>query len=239
MSLIKPFAFNQRKVSEAPPALTYVTSGLVLYYDILDGTSWPGSGATWYDISGQSNDCTLYNSPTSVTNAMAFSKSSAQYGRSPAANAAATSDDLRTSDFTYIGLARYTSTSGNGRVLAGGNNWILSHWNNSTETYYASGVQVTPLGTGTNDTNWRYYCGNGVYSSQYYEYYINNTLSATKTGSGGEGPRGTKLCNHLPPGTAEYSDAEISFVMLYNRVLTTAEMTQNYNYFKARFSNCP
>ena len=41
-----------------------VTSGLVLSLDAANTKSYPGSGTTWFDISGNNNHFTLFNSPT-------------------------------------------------------------------------------------------------------------------------------------------------------------------------------
>ena len=41
-----------------------VTSGLVLCLDAANTKSYPGSGTTWYDLSGEGNDGTLTNGPT-------------------------------------------------------------------------------------------------------------------------------------------------------------------------------
>ena len=38
-----------------------VTAGLIYLLDASNGLSYPGSGSTWYDISGQANDATLVN----------------------------------------------------------------------------------------------------------------------------------------------------------------------------------
>ena len=41
-----------------------VTDGLVLCLDAADNNSYPGSGNTWTDLSGQGNNGTLVNGPT-------------------------------------------------------------------------------------------------------------------------------------------------------------------------------
>lgn len=41
-----------------------VTDGLVLCLDAADSNSYPGSGSTWYDLSGNGNNGTLVNGPT-------------------------------------------------------------------------------------------------------------------------------------------------------------------------------
>jgi hypothetical protein len=235
--IFQNFGFNRQAVKAAAPALTYVTSGLVLYWDTSVSASYPGSGSTIFDLSGQGNNGTLYNGVTFTTSpgipTLAFTAASSQYVLGPTTG----SSDLEAagSDFTYIGLARYTDTSGNGRTLSAHNNWLIGGWSNSTENFFASGPQVTTLGTGTNDTNWRYYHGTGDYPAGFYTYYINNTFKADKTASGGAGPKGVALCTHQS-GASEFSDAQIPLVLLYNRVLTDAERTQNYDYFKSKFN---
>lgn len=44
-----------------------ITSGMILSLDASKTTSYPGSGNTWYDLSGNSNNGTLVNSPTFST----------------------------------------------------------------------------------------------------------------------------------------------------------------------------
>ena len=41
-----------------------ITDGLVLNLDAAKRDSYPGSGTTWYDISGNGNNGTLTNGPT-------------------------------------------------------------------------------------------------------------------------------------------------------------------------------
>ena len=40
-----------------------VTDGLILCLDAADKNSYPGSGNTWYDLSGNGNDGILVNNP--------------------------------------------------------------------------------------------------------------------------------------------------------------------------------
>ena len=41
-----------------------VTDGLVFYVDAGNSKSYPGSGTTWYDLSGRKNDGTFSATPT-------------------------------------------------------------------------------------------------------------------------------------------------------------------------------
>jgi hypothetical protein len=45
-----------------------VTSGLILALDAANKVSYPGTDATWYDLSGNTNNFTIVNSPTYSTN---------------------------------------------------------------------------------------------------------------------------------------------------------------------------
>jgi hypothetical protein len=47
-----------------PDILPVVTSGLVVNYDASNATSYPGSGTTWSDLSGNNYSATLVNGPT-------------------------------------------------------------------------------------------------------------------------------------------------------------------------------
>ena len=66
-----------------------------------------------------------------------------------------------------------------------------------------------------------------------YSFYMNNSLYASNSG-GSVGPNGVMIGKY-PFSTSENANGAFSFLLIYNRVLTTAEMTQNYNYFKGRF----
>jgi hypothetical protein len=76
--------------------------------------------------------------------------------------------------------------------------------------------------------------GNGDISGDSYSVYVNNSLTFGPNTAGSAGPNGFSI-GRYGPGNSEYSNSNFSFLLAYNRVLTAAEMTQNYNYFKGRF----
>ena len=56
--------------------ITEVNDGLVinslqLYLDQINSRSWPGSGTTWYDLSGNGKDATFYNNTTATNSGSA------------------------------------------------------------------------------------------------------------------------------------------------------------------------
>ena len=60
-----------------------VTNGLIFFVDAANTRSYPGSGNTWYDLSGTGKTVTLYNTPTYTSNnlgALDFDAPSSEYG---------------------------------------------------------------------------------------------------------------------------------------------------------------
>jgi hypothetical protein len=137
--------------------------------------------------------------------------------------------------FTVIAASRYVVSAGGGRVVNGLlNNWLLGHYAATTLNYYAEGWVTAAAATGPADTNWRIYAATGI--SGTYNFYVNGTLSAT--GSGGTaGPNGICLGAYGNSGSPvdQWSNSQVGFVMVYNRVLSAAEILQIYNVQKSRF----
>ena len=45
-------------------AADYISEGLILYLNSRNSRSWPGSGTTWYDLSGNGKNATFYSNPS-------------------------------------------------------------------------------------------------------------------------------------------------------------------------------
>lgn len=207
-----------------------VTNGLVLYWDAGNLDSYPGTGTTIYDLSGNSNNGTLLNGVgfNQVNGGVLTFDGVDDIVYSSTPNLAITNN-------TVMGAARYTGGVQGRMINAYGNNWLIGCWNNSTENYYAVGW-VSPVQNGPSDTNWRIVTALGDVGADSYTSYVNNTLSSGPNNSGSAGPYGISVGAFGPgAGGGEHSAGQFSFVLVYNRVLTVTEMTQNYNFFKGRF----
>jgi len=200
-----------------------VTSGLVLCLDAANTKSYPGTGTTWTDLSGNGNNGTLVNSPTFSGGVFTFDGSTNYINVSGVNFATGTS--------TIMGAARYNGAT-RGRIINGlNNNWLMGHWASTTENYYAEGW-VSAVSSGTSDTNWRIMTSTSNTTSPSYSLYVNGTLSVSNT-NGTAGPNGLRIGAY--GGSGEFSTGQCGFVLAYNRILTAAEILQNYNATKSRF----
>ena len=130
-----------------------------------------------------------------------------------------------------MGAARYNGAT-RGRIINGlNNNWLMGHWASTTENYYAEGW-VSAVSSGTSDTNWRIMTSTSNTTSPSYSLYVNGTLSVSNT-NGTAGPNGLRIGAY--GGGGEFSMGQCGFVLAYNRILSAAEILQNYNATKSRF----
>jgi hypothetical protein len=148
-----------------------------------------------------------------------------QYGSLTGLNYSATT-------FTIIAASRYSGAT-RGRVISSiANNWLFGHWNGGSEEYYAEGwiFEGAP-----NDTNWRIYAATENHSADQRSFYVNNTARVTNSTAGSAGFNGLSVGRWGSGGGSEYSTCEVSFIQVYNRILTAGELTQNYNALRSRY----
>jgi hypothetical protein len=207
------------------------TSGLVLAWDAANPKSYPGSGATIYDLSGNNNNGTLVNTPgyvksaTASTNVITFTAASQQWMYSATPNMSSTTS-------TVIGAARYSAAVTTGRTINGySNNWLMGHWDGTTLNYYAQGW-ISAVDNGPSDTNWRIYATLNNQPADSWALYANNSLIVNNS-AGSQGPNGIAV-GRYPAGT-EYLTGEFGFVYVYNRILSLDEIQQVYNSMQSRY----
>ena len=219
-----------------------ITDGLVLELDAGDRNSYPGTGTTWRDLSGNSNNGTLTNGPTfnsgnlgsivfdGVDDYVLCSKQNAL---------------VNVTQFT-IGAWMKRNLS-NSVVIIG---QIETLSNDVSFELWSDGNAYFEVGNGTNgygyiantSTNWQYlmmvFNGTGGINSDRLKAYINGTLQ-TLTYSGtipsSTGTVNTNLNIGAYITNSNYSNGNISAVQIYNRALSSTEITQNYNATKTRF----
>jgi hypothetical protein len=184
-------------------------------------------GDVFKDLSGNRNDITLGSSVSFVNSfggVLNFPQNANGFGRNTTMN-------LSASNYTVMAFVRKNSNGGSGRTITSYfNNWLLGHHDTTYGDYYAEGW-VNDVGSPPSDTTWRLFTGTGNISLDSYSLYINDQLIVTNA-NGAAGPNGWNLNNQYD----QYSDCQISNLICYNRVLTAAEVSQNFNALRNRFS---
>jgi hypothetical protein len=209
-----------------PSSEAIITDGITLYLDAANLKSYPGKGPIWYDLSGQQNHINFYNSPTfSTSNGGIFQfNGTNQYGVNYL--------NYSTASFTIMAASRYSGATRTRVISSTSNNWLFGHWGNGSEEYYAEGWVYE--GT-ANDTNWRIYAATENYTNDQRSFYVNDVAKVTNSTGGSQGFNGLNVGRGGLSGGSEYSTCEISFILVYNRILSTAEMTVNFNAMRGRF----
>lgn len=207
-----------------------ISSGLTCALNAGDKNSYPGSGNTWYDLTGNGYNGTLFGTPpfsSSINGGTIALNGTTQYINISGFNYA-------TGTSTVFCAARYAGTAIKGRMVNGlSNNWLIGHWGGSTENFYAEGW-VSTVGTGTSDGIWRIYAATCDTVADSYQCYINTTNTTISSTAGSQGPNGLTVGRYGPGGT-EYSTGYISFIYVYNRVLSISEIRQNFVVLKSKF----
>jgi hypothetical protein len=224
-----------------------VTSGLVLALDAADRNSYSGTGTTWNDVSGNGNNGTLTNSPTFSNNSIVFDGIDDYVVRNQSIN---TGQNFSVFAWVRPGAINvrngivgngYPYTSAKGWLFATATNYGNPLILNSFFISIGSDNAYRTAGNNSLVTNvWNYIGGvvtNGgqdikLYSNGIETSYYGGTLSANTV---------IYDINELNIGR-RYSTNSESFIgsmaniQIYNRVLSAAEILQNYNAQKSRFN---
>jgi methionine-rich copper-binding protein CopC len=203
-------------VTTPPP----VTVGLALHLDATDPGTMTLAGSTvteWRDKNGSAAKMTFATgTPTVVASGI---------GGIPTVhftNGSSMGDGVNhPAPVTVFYVSRQTGGT-NQRVLSGGNNWLLGYWGGSRGSAYFEG-DVLLGGNGTSDTNPHLYATTIPGSGQNSTVWAEGVQIASNQG-GTDGPDGL----FLGGGGAyeEYSDCDVSEVLVYHRVLTPVELNQ-------------
>lgn len=221
-----------------------VTNGLVVALDAANKKSYPGSGTTWIDLSNNLNNATIYNSPTySTQNAGIFSLS----GTNETIQIP-NSDEIsftNTNNFTIEIWVNKTETPGVGNV-----NGLFAKSSNVGIDYYFGGSQLRAgirngidgqyLTTYSTDLVGWTHCvfTYETENSTGIKLYTQGQLRNSRTTIGLSDFTSTN--NYIIGleglgGTPTYLIGDVSNTRVYNRVLSSNEILQNYNATKGRF----
>jgi hypothetical protein len=212
-----------------------VTSGLVLCLDAGNTKSYPGSGTTWTDLSGNSNGGTLVNSPTySNTNGgiLTFNGTN-QYGSTPLSLGGYTAFTLSAWVNTTVSEREIMATYGITNIFEFwiGSNKLSCYARGATLAYRVSNISIT---TGS----WFYCVGvyqgsNGTLNTYINGFLDNGALGGTVPAALNSGTS-TAVIGNLNVGSY-YFNGSMGPVKIYNIALTADQVLQNYNALRGRF----
>ena len=217
-----------------------VTNGLQLFLDASRIDSYPGTGTTWYDLSGNGNTGTLTNGPTfsSVNGGSIVFDGTDDY-------VAITNLFLNTiTNITLQGWVYISSTSLKGpfvKVGGGVNGYAIGVGGNDFDT---SGNQIIGLYpgvrwilTGNNyGTGWKFFTLT-LSTTSVPTFYLNGALIGSYPGTNPLTPTsgayvGRNVGDEL---TVRAFAGNIATTQIYNRELTATEVLQNFNATRTRF----
>ena len=211
-------------------------NGLVLCLDAGNTKSYPGSGTTWTDLSGNGNTGTLTNGPTySSSNGGGIILDGVDDYVStglvlPSPSTTPTTFDLvfkYNSSNTYRGLIGASSYTGSGFSVG------FMGQSQMRNTYNASGLGF--------ENNWNYdssVISNGVFVFDGRNIYVyrngSSVISYTASFDAAANASGINIGRNLQGGWG-VSQSDVYCVRVYNRALTASEISQNFNSLRGRF----
>ena len=207
--------------------MNIVTTGLILQLDASNTVSYPGSGTSWNDISGNTNNALL--------NGAVFSKVSGVSYFTCGTNCISANITKSTS-MTFSSWAKSSNFSAatmlfNTGAYAVGPD-LLFYLNNIYWNVYDATASPFTFSPTANISNWHYYTVvndaastaklyiDGVYKAS--ALYRSNTATTTLSIGGGGGNSNKWV-------------GEIANFQAYNRALTATEVLQNFNSLKGGF----
>jgi hypothetical protein len=224
-----------------------ITNGLVLNLDAANNKSYPGSGTTWTDLSGNSNNGTLTNGPT-------FSRDGGGsivfngVNNYVEINRNTNYDFNQDNSFTILGWFYISGVNTNTPYIG---KWGNNSINTGSYILWTGGSALPRLifsvanGGATaastpaltyNLNTWNFFCG--VYQSKTKLIsYLNSNLNSEILYTG----------NINNPNTVNFRISRADFgsdafagrssnISIYNRALSAQEVLQNYNALKSRFN---
>jgi hypothetical protein len=221
-----------------------VTDGLQLWLDASSFQSYPETGTTWYDLTDNHYDSILSNSIT-------YNTSDRGYFIFDNTNDYIDTNQSLSSESFSVGAFFRTSSVGIKMILsketASGSPWNYRIWMNGGQLIadIAQGVTQSSLSsplTNYNDGQWHYVMFtrddstwvlyvDGIQVTTKADNFTGSIINAQELWIGR-----SAFTGESPTGSYQYY-GNISVVMIYNRVLSLSEISQNYSCLLSRFNN--
>lgn len=229
------------------------TQGLVCAYDAANPMSYPGTGTTWYDLSGNNSHLTLSNANVwnnlGAASRMDFEDGIAKYlpggsltnipGTDSGPGTIVIMSTIKAPDGDWKTLVR--GADSDHQVIINFDNGVdLGMYDNDGVGFLDSGFDVTTLSDRTTQAHFMVWKIDT--SSPYYNFFYDSNLSSasgTITNANATHNRGFACVGGYHNGSSSptsYSQewGKINFFYYYNRLLTTAELQTMFGSFRSR-----
>jgi hypothetical protein len=242
-----------------------VTDGLVLCLDAGNTKSYPGSGTTWTDLSGNGRNFTLFNSSyysyssanggsIGFTRTLPPTGETGGYAEHTGSGALAVATYLYNNHTTEIWAkindrnpTNYEATESNSALFVyrgyhsmfryNASSLVYSIWNGTSGEVFPPILTVGTSGTDIIQGQW--FHAVVVRDGNNLSSYINGNLKGTNVVSTSVG----SVTNTIRMGMANdsnqqyswHANANVSAARMYNRALTAAEVQQNFNALRGRY----
>jgi hypothetical protein len=212
-----------------------VTDGLVLSLDAGNTKSYPGTGTTWFDKSGFSNNGTLINGPTFNTGSLGsivFDGTNDYVGSFP--NYSTYFDfGLTNSPFSISLFFKLAVINSDFKVLVvTGGKWDYGLWISNTNKLLCGTELQNRTGNTTLSAN-LIYQGTLTFNGTTQTLYLNGVNDGSFTqGLSNNGSQNLSIGRRVD---GFYFPGNIYTTQIYNKSLSPSEVTQNFNALRGRF----
>ena len=228
-----------------PAVAGIVTSGLVVHLDAGNSNSYPGSGTTWNDLSGNGNNGTISGATYDSANGGSLSFDGTN-------DYVTTGTTLTDADelFANTGTAWSTSSWFNVDVIGGADKAVTGRGGGtgSSATYVVyintadlrvrlRGGTITNISTSIATNTW--YNVVVTWDGTTANGYLNGQFVTTLAVGTASKQTNTFTIGATASGTSSEFDGKISQTLVYNKALTASEIQRNYNALKGRYTSQP
>jgi len=209
-----------------------VTDGLVLALDAGNTKSYPGSGTTWYDLSGNGRNLTLYNGTAHNADGYFDFDGTDDYAQT-SDNGLGTGSVIPHTLEMWVNFDTLTSPrwwlAVIGQYGTGAHHWIGT--TGSQFGAWSANCQRSPSLVGV--SSWMHLVG--TFDGTTLTYYVNNINTGGSCTANGFNFTNTNFTIGLKLGSEAYFNGKVAISKIYNRALTASEIQQNFNATRSRF----
>ena len=210
-------------------------SGLSLYLDGANPDSYSGSGNTWYDLSGNGNNFTVYGSPLfndeMKGGTFVFDENN-DYAKS------VTSTVLNRNEYTKLAIFYPKSSTKN--IISGGTDAAHAFYMRSSNNKITAGHNSTwnrvgyTLPSGNMLDKWNFGAVSFSNSSGWKLYYNGSLVDSDNNTDVSNGSGLVRIAAH--GDGANLFDGRIPVALIFDRVLSASEVENIYNHFAPRYN---